>query len=136
VHPLHHGSALFDTTTALTTQGITLADLTPEASCTTYGNPGPTAWPSKAAARRAAVSSLGSWLGRCCTTWATGDVIGGEIQGTRRDESDHADVALRAGGAAVHEHQTTGQVVEAAPQRSVTYVTPARGSSGRRCVRA
>jgi hypothetical protein len=31
VHPLHHGSALFDTTAALTTQGIALADLTPEA---------------------------------------------------------------------------------------------------------
>jgi hypothetical protein len=30
VHPLHHGSALFDTTAALTTQGIALADLTPE----------------------------------------------------------------------------------------------------------
>jgi hypothetical protein len=31
VHPLHHGSALFDTTAALTTQGVALADLTPEA---------------------------------------------------------------------------------------------------------
>lgn len=31
VHPLHHGSALFDTTAALTTQGIALANLTPEA---------------------------------------------------------------------------------------------------------
>jgi integrase len=31
VHPLHHGSALFDTTAALTTQGIALVDLTPEA---------------------------------------------------------------------------------------------------------
>lgn len=31
VHPLHHGSALFDTTAALTTQGIALAGLTPEA---------------------------------------------------------------------------------------------------------
>jgi hypothetical protein len=30
VHPLHHGSALFDTTAALTTQGIALVDLTPE----------------------------------------------------------------------------------------------------------
>ncbi|MEU5849374.1 hypothetical protein [Saccharopolyspora shandongensis] len=31
VHPLHHGAALFDTTAALTTQGIALVDLTPEA---------------------------------------------------------------------------------------------------------
>jgi len=31
VHPVHHGAALFDTTAALTTQGIALADLTPEA---------------------------------------------------------------------------------------------------------
>lgn len=31
VHPVHHGAALFDTTAALTTQGVALADLTPEA---------------------------------------------------------------------------------------------------------
>jgi hypothetical protein len=31
VHPLHHGVALFDTAAASTTQGIALADLTPEA---------------------------------------------------------------------------------------------------------
>jgi hypothetical protein len=31
VHPLHHGSALFDTTAALTTQGVALVDLSPEA---------------------------------------------------------------------------------------------------------
>ena len=31
VHPVHHTAALFDVTVALTTQGITLDDLTPEA---------------------------------------------------------------------------------------------------------
>jgi hypothetical protein len=31
VHPMHHTAALFDVTVALTTQGIALAELTPEA---------------------------------------------------------------------------------------------------------
>lgn len=85
MHSLHHGSALFITTAALTTPGITLADLTPEAFLRYVWESRDHSLAFKGHSDAGRSQFPGSWPGRCCTTWAfsirhPGDAARGRAQ--------------------------------------------------------
>lgn len=75
VNPIHHGTALFDVTVALTTQGIALADLTP-AAFLHY------AWECRRQGLLLGARGAGSrfppdtWPGKCSTRWTTSPPTG------------------------------------------------------------